>query len=335
MKFYLIPLFFFVISSVSAVTISNTTLSSSNGYSVYSNYSTENSVTITSTSININQPTAESLFTALSNSFLNITNLISPYNDINYSNLGSLIIDTANANVNILIGEPLKIFNYIVPSGGAGGGGTSYVPINLNSMEIKNDAWYTNQYNSIYAYTYSPNGTLIDPQTVTFSGNPTQEKISTGTYKATYYIKDESQINITIIAKDYTKTITENRLIYIDEPTTTNKVKNTITGFGTKAIELGNDPTARTIMFIIITTLSAVTIALVVSRKKRRKKQIKGQYLTIISSVVAILLIYYFRLDQLAEFISDPTIRFIAIFGFVILMSVVIFILILKKEKFK
>ncbi len=126
MKFYLIPLFFFVISSVSAVTISNTTLSSSNGYSVYSNYSTENSVTITSTSININQPTAESLFTALSNSFLNITNLISPYNDINYSNLGSLIIDTANANVNILIGEPLKIFNYIAPSGGTvnvGGGG--------------------------------------------------------------------------------------------------------------------------------------------------------------------------------------------------------------------
>jgi len=160
----------------------------------------------------------------------------------------------------------------IINNNGGGGGGITYITINLNKLELMNDFWFTNQENVIFAYTYNWENKLIDVDSVEFSGNPLKERLSEGIYRATYKVKEISEINITVTANDKSKIITESKLIKINEPTLENKFKGTITGLVTKTGKLFEDSTFQWIFMGAFIVLLSVTIVLFIL--KRRKKKI-------------------------------------------------------------
>lgn len=138
-------------------------------------------------------------------------------------------------------------------------------------------------------------------------------------------------MNITVIAKDNTKVITKYKFITIDEPTFTNKVENTLTGFSIKAIALGDDKEIQQITLIIFMILSSVTVSIMFTRKKRKKKGLKRETLFIVSTIGIVLITIYFRLDKLVTFVENPVTRFVSVIGFVIIASLTLFLGIRKK----
>lgn len=175
LSIFLISLLFFSsLSLVNALTISNTTITSSGGNSIYNNYSNIEQLEVNSTAIIITKANGESLFTALSsNPVVNLITLTDPYNDVEYGLLGNLLVDATSPIISLSLGETLRIFQYRI--GVDGGGSTNYV-INLDTLNLQNTAWYKNQENTLYAYTFDTKGKPIDVQDISFSNSPLKKK---------------------------------------------------------------------------------------------------------------------------------------------------------------
>jgi len=199
--------------------------------------------------------------------------LVNPYNNI-YFDYAKNIIGTQNENISLTTGQRMLIYalgtggTTIINNNGGGGGGITYITINLNKLELMNDFWFTNQENVIFAYTYNWENKLIDVDSVEFSGNPLKERLSEGIYRATYKVKEISEINITVTANDKSKIITESKLIKINEPTLENKFKGTITGFVTKTGRLFQDSTVITVGILFLGILFSATIVILFLKRK-------------------------------------------------------------------
>jgi len=266
----------FSLSFISAVQINNVTISSTGGDSVYANYSNITQLTVTNSFIKISKAKNESLFYALSNFTLQISGLVSPYNNI-YFDYANNIIKTQNEDVSLSLGDRLLIYALGSIGNGGGttiinnGGGTSYIQINLYDLKLKNSAWYKNQENYLYAYTYDLDGNPIDVDSISFSNNPYEkQRLGVGVYRVIYQVLNDSNINITVTATDKSKTIKKSTVITIDNPTFLNKIKNSVIETSGKVIDLISFSWFWILILFIFGVFISVVIVLEILRKKRK-----------------------------------------------------------------
>src|SRR5680860_680571 len=119
------------LSLTSAVIITNTTITSSGGDSIYSNSSNIEQLTVTDSNITITNALDTSIFTAFSNMTSYIRGLTSPFDNI-FWDYANTIIDTVNEDILLTIGQRLQIYSItgtnttiIINNPGSGGGGTT------------------------------------------------------------------------------------------------------------------------------------------------------------------------------------------------------------------
>ena len=266
----------FSLSFISAVQINNVTISSTGGDSVYANYSDITQLTVTNSFIKISKAKNESLFYALSNFTLQISGLVSPYNNI-YFDYANNIIKTQNEDVSLSLGDRLLIYALGSIGNGGGttiinnGGGTSYIQINLYDLKLKNSAWYKNQENYLYAYTYDLDGNPIDVDSISFSNNPYEkQRLGVGVYRVIYQVLNDSNINITVTATDKSKTIKKSKEIKIFTPTIFNKMTGAVIDFSNRTIDLISFSWFWILILFIFGVFISVVIVLEILRKKRK-----------------------------------------------------------------
>lgn len=347
----------------SAVTLQNVTIKNNNS-SFYVNSSSSNGLSISESEIVVDNISKESIFsnTGTSNASILFINLDPILHSIISGSNSTL---TANISSALITTEPdyiIKVLKEIIPvepttppsSGGSSGGSGGALPmvgpptnqnetnssytvlkpdttqVYKNTIRLYNPTWYANQINTITAYVYSLDYNLQDPKEIIFLNSLSTKKIGTGIYEGSYETKDITSYNVTVLVNEDGNNLTKSKRIKVYQPTTVNKAISAFSDFGNNTFAIFQGQIYRILGILLLIILGSITLTLVLySRSKGRP--IRRIILIINSTIISIIAIYSFNLDNFVNFIENPFFRFLAILVVLVFISTVSIILIKRK----